>query len=138
MHPKRKKRLYLILFLLLGTTSAFALTLYALKQNLNFYYTPTEIHQVNIDSNSLIRLGGLVKTGTIHYGNGLLVNFVVTDGKSNIKVIYNGVLPDLFKENQGIVVQGRLNTDGLLLANQVLAKHGADYKPPYKRSVKIS
>ena len=131
MHAKRKRRLLLISFLLLGISVACALTLYALKQNINLYYTPSQVKAGDSPVDHLFRLGGLVKKGSIQRNQkNLDLRFSITDTINNITVDYNGVLPDLFKEGQGIVAEGKMNKQGVFKADQVLAKHGADYMPP--------
>ncbi len=131
MHPKRRQRLSYLLIILLGLSVTIALVLYALRQNINVYYTPSQILQGQAPKNHTFRLGGLVKQGSvIHAKTGLEVGFIVTDLVHNIKVSYNGILPDLFRDGQGVVVQGQLTTQGEFLATQVLAKHDENYMPP--------
>jgi cytochrome c-type biogenesis protein CcmE len=131
MKAKRSKKLALILFILLGVSSAAALTLYALNRNINLYYTPSQLTATQPFSNQIIRIGGLVEKGSVHFAaQGLGVNFVLTDGKKNIAVTYNNLLPTLFREGQGVIVQGKLNQHGILVAEQVLAKHDENYRPP--------
>jgi len=131
MHPTRKKRLIIVLFILCGAAIAAALALYALKQNINLYYTPSQVIAGKVPRGHVFRIGGIVEKGSvIRSQKGLGVSFLLTDTVHKIKVEYRGVLPDLFREGQGIVAQGKLNSDGVLAADQVLAKHGADYMPP--------
>jgi cytochrome c-type biogenesis protein CcmE len=131
MKAKRRKQLVFILFILLGVSSASGLALYALNRNINLYYTPSQLMQAQPLSNQIIRIGGLVEKGSVHFeSQGLRVHFVLTDGKKNIVVIYNDLLPTLFREGQGVVVQGKLNNQGVFLADQVLAKHDENYRPP--------
>ncbi|MGB6977487.1 MAG: cytochrome c maturation protein CcmE [Gammaproteobacteria bacterium] len=131
MKVKRSKRLALIVFILLGVSSAAGLALYALNRNINLYYTPSQVIQTQLLSNQTVRIGGLVEKGSVHFApKGLGVRFVLTDGKKNIVVIYNDLLPTLFREGQGVVVQGKLNNQGVFLADQVLAKHDENYRPP--------
>ena len=131
MHPKRRQRLSYLLIILLGLSVTIALVLYALRQNINVYYTPSQILQGQAPKNHTFRLGGLVKQGSvIHAKTGLEVGFVVTDLVHNIKVSYQGILPDLFRDGQGVVVQGQLTSQGEFLATQVLAKHDENYMPP--------
>jgi len=130
MHPVRKKRLILILFILSGASIAAALALYALKQNINLYYTPSQVATGKAPVNRLFRMGGFVKKGSVrHDKKGLEIKFNLTDTAHDVEVDYTGVLPDLFREGQGIIVKGRLNQEGILIADQVLAKHGANYTP---------
>lgn len=131
MHPVRRRRLMYILLIVFGAGIALSLALYALSQNINLYYTPSQVADGVVPKNQLFRIGGLVKNGSIHYAaKGLTVSFVLTDHAHDVPVIYHGVLPDLFREGQGIVSQGRLDNDHRFVADQVLAKHGANYMPP--------
>lgn len=131
MHPIRKKRLILIAFIFCGVSFAAALALYALNQNINLYYTPSQVANGKAPIGQIFRIGGIVEKGTVHQAKtGLEMSFEITDTAKHVKVEYSGVLPDLFREGQGIVVQGKLNSKGVLIADQVLAKHGAEYMPP--------
>ena len=98
---------------------------------MNLFYSPTEIIEGVVKTDSLIRAGGMVKEGSIIKSiNSLKVSFVITDFKNSVIVVYEGILPDLFAENAGVVVQGRLGVDGNFLASEVLAKHDENYMPP--------
>lgn len=131
MHPVRKKRLVIVVMIITAVSFATALTLYALKQNINLYYTPTQVADGKAPIGQICRVGGIVKDNSIIYGKkNLQISFVVTDTVHTVTVDYNGVLPDLFRAGQGIVVQGKFNKNGILIADQVLAKHGSDYMPP--------
>jgi len=131
MLKHRKKRLYFILSLLLGLSLAVGFALFALRQNINLYYTPKDVVQHEEAQGRLFRLGGMVVKGSVHrVPNSLKVSFVLTDYHARVTVLYDGVLPSLFREGQGIVAQGRLNKKGEFVADQVLAKHNADYHPP--------
>lgn len=131
MKPQRKKRLLLALFIVIGVGIAAGLALFALRQSINLYYTPTQLLSANLAKNQEIRLGGMVKNGSVHFAaTGIAVNFILTDYKKQIKVAYNGILPALFREGQGIVTEGKLNSQGIFIADQVLAKHDANYMPP--------
>ncbi len=140
MHPSRKKRLYIIIFILAGVSLATALALYALKQNINLYYTPSQVVAGKVPQGHTFRIGGIVEKGSVHHAKkGLEMSFRLTDTVHDIKVEYKGVLPDLFRVGQGIVAQGKLNTKGVLIADQILAKHGADYMPPpVKQAIKAA
>jgi len=126
----RKKRFCFLLFLILSIGSACGLALFALRQNVNLYYTPEQILQHPLSNQQLFRIGGMVVAGSVQHGADLQVSFLLTDYKANIKVEYKGILPALFREGQGIVAQGRINSQGIFIADQVLAKHDASYKPP--------
>lgn len=131
MKPQRKKRLFLALFIVVGVGIAAGLALYALRKSINLYYTPTQLHAVNISDQQEIRLGGVVKQGSVHFAQrGVMVNFIVADSQRQISVKYNGILPALFREGQGIVIEGKMNPRGIFIADQVLAKHDANYMPP--------
>lgn len=131
MHPLRKQRIYAITAVLIGTSVALILVLNALSKNMNLFYSPTEIIEGVVKTDSLIRAGGMVKEGSIiKSSNSLEVSFVITDFKNSVTVVYEGILPDLFAENAGVVVQGRLGVDGNFLASEVLAKHDENYMPP--------
>ncbi|AAU37212.1 MULTISPECIES: cytochrome c maturation protein CcmE [Basfia] len=138
MNPRRKSRLTIILFVLLGVTIASSLVLYALRQNIDLFYTPSEvISGKNDDPDTIpevgqrIRVGGMVVEGTVKRDpNSLKVSFNVNDIGPEITVEYEGILPDLFREGQGIVAQGVLKEPKLLEATEVLAKHDENYVPP--------
>lgn len=131
MHTKRKRRLYFILLLLFSIGTAIALSLYALRQNIDLYYTPTQLKQAKLLKGRELRLGGMVVKGSVkRVPNTLKVTFVLTDFKQQCTVQYNGILPSLFREGQGIVAEGQVNVQGVFIADQVLAKHDANYHPP--------
>lgn len=130
MHPKRKQRLIIISLVMTGLMLATGLILYALSQNINLYLTPSEITSQHLKQKN-IRLGGMVQKGTIHHANKtLMVDFMVTDYTKQVKVQFSGVLPALFREGQGVVVEGRLDGSGAFQATRVLAKHDEKYMPP--------
>lgn len=131
MNPVRKKRLLIILAILVGVGAAVALALFALKQNINLFYTPTQIASGEAPKDTRIRAGGLVEKGSlVRDVQSLAVSFRVTDGAQAIMVQYQGILPDLFREGQGIVALGRINAAGQLVADEILAKHDEKYMPP--------
>ncbi|SDH76682.1 cytochrome c-type biogenesis protein CcmE [Pseudomonas benzenivorans] len=131
MNPVRKKRLLIILAILAGVGIALALALSALQQNINLFYTPTQIANGEAPQDTRIRAGGLVEQGSVkRSGDSLQTDFVVTDGVKSVTIRYSGILPDLFREGQGIVAMGKLDGDGLLIADEVLAKHDENYMPP--------
>ncbi|MCQ4294821.1 cytochrome c maturation protein CcmE [Pseudomonas stutzeri] len=131
MNPVRKKRLFIVLAILAGVGIAVALALSALQQNINLFYTPTQIAAGEAPEGTRIRAGGLVEEGSLKRTNdSLSVAFRVTDGAQAITITYQGILPDLFREGQGIVALGRVNADGVLVADEVLAKHDENYMPP--------
>ncbi|WP_417545174.1 cytochrome c maturation protein CcmE [Marinobacter sp.] len=131
MHPIRKKRLTIVLFLLIGLSVAVALTTYALRQNINLFYDPSQISAGEAPVDVRIRAGGMVEEGSVvRDPESLKVEFLVTDFNASVPVEYVGILPDLFAEGQGIVAMGRLNNKGRFVADQVLAKHDENYMPP--------
>lgn len=131
MRAKRKQRLIFITILFLGFSSAAALGVYALQKNKTYFYTPTEISTGSVEKNKLFRIGGLVVEGSVNrFDDGVTTEFDLTDTTGTVTVRYKGLLPDLFREGQGIVAQGKLNADGIIVAQEVLAKHDENYMPP--------
>ena len=127
----RHKRLVLIGVGLCGLGLAAALVLNAFQNNLVFFFSPTEVVEKKAPVQKTFRVGGLVEQGSLkREDDGLTVRFVVTDLAHTIPVVYNGILPDLFKEGKGVVAQGRMSADGTFHADQVLAKHDENYMPP--------
>ena len=115
---------------MVGCTIATGLALLALRENINLFFSPSQIVDGTAPSNTTIRLGGMVVAGSIQRGDNLGVTFVLTDLAEQVTVAYEGILPDLFREGQGIVTQGKLDSTGRFLAAQVLAKHDETYMPP--------
>ena len=111
-------------------TVAAILVMFALKDSVVFFHTPSDVTEKNIPAGQRIRLGGLVEKGSVKRGEGTAVSFTVTDTLKNIPVTYNGVLPDLFREGQGVVAEGALDGSGQFKADSVLAKHDENYMPP--------
>jgi len=131
VNPVRKKRLFIVLAILAGVGIAVALALSALQQNINLFYTPSQIAAGEALQGTRIRAGGLVENGSVQRSNdSLSVAFRVTDGAATVTIRYQGILPDLFREGQGIVALGRVNEEGVLVADEVLAKHDENYMPP--------
>ena len=131
MNPLRKQRLYALIAVLIGSLLATWLVVSALSENMNLFYSPSEILEADIDENILIRAGGMVKQGSIEKSkDSLNVRFTVTDYQNELIINYEGILPDLFDENAGVVVRGNLKTDGTFKAIEVLAKHDENYMPP--------
>ncbi len=130
MSPRQKRGLALALIvLLLG--GAGALVLSAFRQNLVFFFSPSQVQAGEVPQGRAFRLGGLVEAGSLQRSaDGLDTRFVVTDQVRRVAVHYRGLLPDLFKEGKGVVAQGRLDPAGLFLADEVLAKHDENYMPP--------
>lgn len=132
MNPLRRQRLFLVLFLVLGATAAVGMTLAALQENLNAFYPPAQIVDGSAPEGVRIRAGGMVKEGSVRRASeGLEVSFVLTDhAGAEFTVVYEGILPDLFREGQGIMTTGELAADGRFKAQEVLAKHDENYHPP--------
>lgn len=131
MHPQRKKRLTLIIFMVFGIGAAVGLLMYSLSQNINLFVTPSQIAAGEAVVGRTIRAGGLVVAGSVKRDvNGLGVMFQVTDGNAEVPIFYEGILPDLFREGQGIVALGQLDAEGVFQASEVLAKHDENYMPP--------
>lgn len=128
----RKRRRLLVVLGGLGTLAIVsALVLSAFSDNLVFFYSPTDLHEKGIPQGRRVRIGGLVETGSVvHEANGKVLDFRVTDGKTAVEVEYGGSIPDLFREGQGVVVEGALAGDGSFHAASVLAKHDEKYMPP--------
>ena len=129
MNPVRKQRLFVVLAVLAGLAVAVGLAVYALRQNINLFYTPQQIVNGEAPVGAKMRVGGLVEDGSVQRDPDTLdVVFTVTDGKGSFAIHYQGILPDLFREGQGVVAEGRI-TDGALTASNVLAKHDETYMP---------
>lgn len=131
MNPIRRRKLLAISLIAMLLTIAAALVLYALKQNINLFYAPTQVAEGRAPLNHPIRLGGMVVKGSVLRGRAdLHVHFQLTDFKHTVAVDYEGILPDLFREGQGIVALGRLVSRNQFIASEVLAKHDENYMPP--------
>lgn len=126
---RKQTRLTIILVSLTLVAAAVGLILYAIRDTIVFFFTPSEIVEKNIAPGTRIRLGGLVEQGSLLKSGGTEVSFTVTDGTGIMKVRYNGQLPDLFREGQGVVAEGAQGTDGVFVADTVLAKHDENYMP---------
>lgn len=128
---RRHKRIGIILAGLVGLAIATYLVASAFRNNLVFFFSPTQVAAKEAPTNRTFRIGGLVEEGTLKRENdGLTVRFTVTDTAASIPVVYKGILPDLFKEGRGCVAQGKLSADGVFQAEEVLAKHDENYMPP--------
>lgn len=131
MSPVRKKRMYLVMLLLTAVSVATFLIIQAFNQNMMFFYSTTEVKAGAAPTDRDFRLGGLVVNGTVKRADdSLLVSFDLTDSQTPVTVQYTGILPDLFREGQGIIAKGQLNADGVFVAEEVLAKHDENYMPP--------
>ena len=131
MHPVRKQRLFLVLFVVLFSSVAISLVTYVLRENINLFYPPVKIVAGEAPVGKTIRAGGCVMTGSVWRStDNLDVNFRITDGLADLQVNYSGILPDLFQEGEAVVVNGQLSPEGQFNATQVLAKHDENYMPP--------
>ena len=131
MTPTRKRRLVAVLLIVAGVGIASTIAFYSLQENLLYFQSPSDIAEQAMPPGRQFRLGGLVKPGTVaRHGDGLATRFVVTDGPEEVTVEYVGILPDLFREGQGVIARGTLDDKGLFAASEVLAKHDENYMPP--------
>lgn len=130
MKPRHKKFTYIIVALA-ALGSAVGLVLYALKDNVSLFFTPTQVYNKEAPQGRNFRVGGLVEVGSVkRQTDGLTVHFLVTDTVRTMPVIYKGILPDLFKEGKGVVAQGTMQADNIFHAEEVLAKHDENYMAP--------
>jgi len=126
---RKQKRLAVIGGGVAFLVAAVLLVMFAFSQSIAYFYVPGDLAKANLAPGTRIRLGGLVETGTVKRGEGSTVTFTVTDTLANVPVTYTGILPDLFREGQGVVAEGAFGTDGLFVADTVLAKHDETYMP---------
>lgn len=129
MTPRQKRRLMVVGLIVVGIGTATALALTAFQQNLLYFVTPSEVKAGGLPADKRFRIGGLVVEDSVHR-DGVDVQFGLTDGNESITVQYSGILPDLFREGQGIVAQGVIGNGGVFHADEVLAKHDENYMPP--------
>ena len=127
----RQKRLLFVALGMAGVGAAAAMALNALRSNIAYFFSPSQVLAREAPADHVFRLGGLVETGTLQrQPDGLTLTFVVTDNAEKVKVSYTGILPDLFSEGRGVVTKGKLGNDGVFYAEEVLAKHDEEYMPP--------
>ncbi|MDH5722694.1 MAG: cytochrome c maturation protein CcmE [Alphaproteobacteria bacterium] len=124
---RKQSRIFSVIIVLLGASMAVGLSLYALKDNVTYFYAPSDL-QKEIPER-IFRLGGMVKDGSLRR-EGSVVHFTITDYKAEIRVIYDGIPPDLFREGQGVIATGKINENGMFIAQTLLAKHDENYMPP--------
>ena len=129
MTPTRRRRLIVISLILVAVAIAAMLTVFALQQNMTYLFSPSEVHEGRAPNDARFRLGGVVEEHSVKRGDSLEVEFVVTDRFQTIPVVYTGILPDLFREGQGVVAEGKLDGKGMFIADTVLAKHDENYMP---------
>tara|TARA_B100000686_G_C16610459_1_gene873519 strand:+ start:322 stop:771 length:450 start_codon:yes stop_codon:yes gene_type:complete len=127
---KRRKRLFVVFLAFLAFSISGFLILNASRDSLIYFYSPTEILEKQNIREKTIRLGGLVEENSVDYINSSEIKFNVTDGEKKIVVSYKGILPDLFREGQGVICEGKIGIDGIFLADRILAKHDENYMPP--------
>jgi len=128
MTRKQRRSILIVMGLVvLGVATAMVLT--ALQSKITFFYSPSDIVEKSVEPGQRFRLGGLVEEGTVERGEGTAVRFSVTDTARSVKVTYSGILPDLFREGQGVVTEGSLDPDGVFRADTVLARHDENYMP---------
>lgn len=131
MKPARKQRLILIVLMVIGAGIATAFALKSFNENLMYFFSTTDVISGKAPKDARFRLGGMVVKGSVQRpGKDLLVRFNLTDFSKEVTVEYTGILPDLFREGQGIVANGKLNASGVFVADEVLAKHDENYMPP--------
>lgn len=130
MNPLRRQKLSLIVFIAFILAIALGLIMYAFRQNISLFYTPSDLQSGQAPIGKMIRMGGMVVKNSVQHQEGLAVQFKLTDFKQVMTVHYEGILPDLFREGQGIVAMGELIDKNHFKAIQVLAKHDANYMPP--------
>ena len=131
MKPARRNRLALIALMIAGISTGLAFALRSLDENIMFFFSPSEVAEGKAPQNQLFRIGGMVVDGSVNRpGEGLTVEFELTDNAEKVAVRYTGILPDLFREGQGIIANGQLGDDGAFVAQEVLAKHDENYMPP--------
>ncbi len=131
MTPARKQRLLLVGLMVVGVSTGVGFALQALNQNIMFFYTPSEVAEGAAPQAKLFRVGGMVVDKSVRRpDDGVTVKFDLTDNSQSITISYVGILPDLFREGQGIIANGSLNAEGEFIAEEVLAKHDENYMPP--------
>jgi cytochrome c-type biogenesis protein CcmE len=131
MTPARYRRLVVVLLVLAGVSVAAVLGLTAFRKNILYYYTPSQVAAGSAEAGRPFRMGGLVAMGSVQRVSGTMtVHFTLTDMQKSVPITYTGILPDLFREGQGIVVHGSIGADGAFTADEVLAKHDEKYMPP--------
>jgi cytochrome c-type biogenesis protein CcmE len=130
LNAKKKRRLAFAAALLAAGAAVAGVIVYGLGQNTMYFRSPSDVAGNMVHPGVAFRLGGLVQTGSLHHGSGAEVSFRVTDGRSTVPATFNGVLPALFREGQGVVATGRMDSGGTFIANEVLAKHDEKYMPP--------
>ncbi len=131
MTPTRKKRLAVVMLIVMGVGTATAIALTTMTDSMLFFVSPSDVAAQNVPADRRIRLGGLVADSSVQRANDSLeVNFSVTDGNHDVAVAFTGILPDLFREGQGVIAHGRFDGQGVFQADEILARHDETYMPP--------
>ena len=130
MNPRKRRRLAFAVALLVAGAGGAALVVAALKDNVLYFYSPSDVATKHVQPGVDFRIGGLVEKGSVVKGPKAAIHFVVTDGRARVPVAYEGVLPDLFREGQGVVAMGAMTDGGVFNASEILAKHDEKYMPP--------
>jgi cytochrome c-type biogenesis protein CcmE len=130
MNARKKRRLAFAIALVVAGGGAAALVLTALNDNVRYFYSPSDVTAKHIASGIVFRVGGLVQSGSVKHGAGASISFVVTDRRKNLPVVYDGILPALFREGQGVIAIGSLTKEGVFSASEILAKHDERYMQP--------
>jgi cytochrome c-type biogenesis protein CcmE len=130
MNRRKQRRLWFAAALVTASVGGAALVIAALKDNVLYFYSPSDVAARTVAPGTAFRIGGLVARGSVRHGPGAVTRFVVTDGRTRVPVTYTGILPDLFREGQGVVAAGALDPKGVFAASEVLAKHDERYMPP--------
>jgi cytochrome c-type biogenesis protein CcmE len=126
---RKRRRLVVLLLFLVGLGTATALSLFAFQDSLVFFFSPSDLASRPLPADRAIRVGGLVEPGSVDRGSAPEIHFRITDGTTQLPVVYSGLLPDLFREGQGVVASGRIGPDGTFRASEILAKHDENYMP---------
>lgn len=131
MHPIRRQRLFMVIFIIVVASLAVGLLSFALRENINLFYPPADIASGKAPEGVRIRAGGMVVDGSLARANdSLFTRFQITDGEADVEVHFTGILPDMFAEGEAAVVMGELDQNGIFMASEVLAKHDENYTPP--------
>ena len=130
MKPRQRRIIFVIAAIASVMVAAILITS-ALRSNISYFFSPSQVKAGEVAVGKVFRIGGMVREGSLErQGKSVDVTFVVTDNQHDVKVVHHGILPDLFKEGKGVVAKGKLNSDGVFIADEVLAKHDENYMPP--------
>ncbi|MBX6419834.1 MAG: cytochrome c maturation protein CcmE [Nevskia sp.] len=127
---RRQRRMLTVAVLVIGVAAAAALGFTAFRKNMMYFYTPSDLLSGDLPAGATLQLGGLVEQGSLQRGAGLEIRFVMADCTHQVPVVYDGVLPDLFREGQGVIATGHMGPDHVFVATRILAKHDENYMPP--------